>query len=95
MMKMLRAFGRNPENPKNIQIPFMAFIGITEFWEMIDPGSLTDEQREAYDYIRNALNDKKSRILNRQTYTAIVQAQTTEEKQAAFENYKATKGIHT
>ena len=91
MMAMLRQWGNNPANPKKVQISFMAIIGLMEFLNRIDPRTLSSEDREAYDFIRMELTDKQNRVRNRQAYTAIVHAQTPEEKQAAYECNKNTK----
>jgi|GEM_PF-1711109 len=97
MMDYLRAFANNPQNPKNVQISYMSFLAISTFWEMMQPDilqTLSEDERIAFGFVQSELTDKKQRILNRQTYTAIVHAQTEDEKQAAYENYKASKGLY-
>jgi len=92
MMNMLRRWCNNPANPKKVQISFMAVIGIIEFLERIDASTLSSEDREAYEYIRRELLEKKSKVRNRQAYTAIVHA-TGDDKQAALESYLQTKQL--
>ena len=95
MMDFIRAIINNPQNPKNIQIPYAVFMAVERFIGQIDTTTLTDDEKTAHEYVRQELTNKKSRIVNRQTYTAIIQAQTPEEKQTAYENYRATKELYT
>jgi len=92
---MLRRWGDNPANPKNVQISFMAVIGISELLNKISPDALTDDEREAYDFIRNELEAKKARVRNRQAFTAIVHARSSDEKQLAYECYQNTKIVNS
>ena len=95
MMELLQKWGKNPVNPKNVQIPFMAFIGMLEFLKKIDTNALTADEKSAYDFVRRAMEDKKGKIAARQAYAAIVHASGAENKQVAFVNYKATKTLYT
>ncbi|MCL2215790.1 MAG: hypothetical protein FWB91_02090 [Defluviitaleaceae bacterium] len=95
MMEMMRRFGNNPANPKKVQISFMAVIGMLEFLNMLDTSTITSDEKEAYKFILCELEGKKSKVVIRQAYTAIVHAQGAEDKHAAYENYLATKELHT
>jgi predicted Ser/Thr protein kinase len=94
MMNMLRRFGNNPANQKKVQISLMSLIGILEFMKKIDVNILTNDEHEAYKFISRELTNKKTKVRNRQTYTAYVHA-TGDEKQSAFENYLQTKQLGT
>jgi len=91
---MLRSFGSNPENPKKVQISFMAVIGMLEFLNMLDATALSSEDKKAYEFIRHELEDKKAKVRNRQAFAAVIRAQGADEKRAAIESYRATKALN-
>ena len=90
-MNELRNFANNPQNPKNIQISFIVFLAVEMLLAKINENQLTDDEILTLKFACKEIKNKKSKILNRQTFTAIVQAQTEDEKQAAYENYRLTK----
>jgi len=95
MMDMLHTWGSNPANPKNVQVSFMAVIGMLEFLKRLDTNSLSNEDIKAYEFILEELERKKGKIATRQAYTAVTHAQNEKEKQAAFNNYQATKAVYS
>lgn len=95
MMEMLRSWGNNPANPKNIQIPLMVFIGLEAFLNTISQETLTQDEKAAYVYLQKEIRCKKSRILNRQTYTKVIQAGSNEDnRKTALQNYFHTKQVN-
>jgi len=95
MMEFLRAVMNNAQNPKNVQIPFAVFLAVEKFISRIDASALANDDKQAHEYVTSELAGKKSRIVSRQAYKAIVHAQTPEEKQAAFAEYQATREFYS
>ena len=95
MMDMLRTWGSNPANPKNVQVSFMVVIGMIELLKKLDTNSLTNEEIKAYKFIHEELETKKGKIATRQAYTAVVLASDAKEKESAYINYQETKAIYS
>ena len=90
MMDVLRRFRDNPENPKNVQIPFYVLIGMEMFLSNIDTGTLTDDEKAAHKIVLNEIEEKLGRVRNRQAYSEVVRAPK-KDKQAALDAYHSTK----
>jgi len=82
----------NPQNPANIQIPFAMYMLIDQFiTQTTDPNSLTPDEKAACDHINYWMMNKAATVLNRQAYKKVVQAQSSEERQAALVEYHDQK----
>ena len=93
MTETLRNFERNPQTPKKIQIPFTTFLAVEMLLQEIDVATLSKDAQMMHYVVCKELAEKKDRVRNRQAYTAIIHAQSEDEKQAAYENYRLTKGM--
>ena len=93
-MDCLRSQAEYPGSPKNVQISFLTFLAISEIWKALESelfqNMLPIEIRAAFEHVRQELANKKSKMRNRQAYTAITHAHK-DDKQAALENYIFTK----
>jgi len=93
-MEYLRSFAQNPQNPKNIQLPFITFLAIEAIVGAMDKKNLTSEGREVFDFVLTEIVNKKSSIRNRQAFSEIIHAgENKTDKQAALQNYIATKKL--
>jgi len=93
MMNFLNSIQNNPQYPKNVQIPISVFVAIERLWGR-DINTLTNEEKEAFDFVHSSLVDKKNRIRSNQTFKQeVLPAQTQKQKQAAYENWNQTKRL--
>lgn len=89
-MEYLRAFTGNPKNPKLVKIPYETFLIVTWLFGK-DPSTFSVEEKALCEIAMHELNKKRNSIVNRQNYSAMKQAQTESEIQAAYENYRLSK----
>ena len=92
-MQHLHNFVNNPQNPKFVKVPFITFLAMGELFNHIDPNNLSADEMGMYNQALDEIDSKKNAIRNRQAFAGVVQAQTQEEKEAAFENYKNTRDL--
>ena len=90
IFEILQNWKNNPENPKNVQIPFYIIVGIQMLLKKIDTDTLSDGDMAAYELVLWELSEKMRRVRNRQAYTEVVRAPDSE-KQAALDDYHAMK----
>ena len=93
-IEVIRRWRDNPGSPQNVLIPFFVLIGMEMFLNSIDAGSLTDDDKAAYDLIRREILSKKDRVRNRQAYTEFMRSSKSD-KQAALDCYINTKKINS
>jgi len=93
-MEYINSLTNNPLNPKNVQIPFGVFLAAEQFIQKINTSNMSTDELRAYKYLQSALMNKKSRILNRQSFTEIISAKTPAEKEDALQNYRETKRLY-
>ena len=94
MLEKLHAYATRSRIPQKVKIPAIAYLVISEFWEMMQPDivqSLDEQEAEAYEFVRKELAAIKERQRCRSAYTDVVHAQTPEEKQVAYDEYLQTK----
>jgi len=83
----------NSQNPKNIKISFVLFMAIDLLLERLETNNLTQDELLILMHVTSEMGKKKDSIRERQAYNGIVNATTSAEKQAAFENYQNTKQL--
>ena len=89
LIEIMKRFRDNPENPKNVQIPFYVVVGMKYVLEAIDVENI-EFLEEACKEIHKELASKMGKILNRQAYTEYIRASKSN-KQEALDNYIAQK----
>lgn len=90
MIRTLHRFRDNPENPKNVQIPFYVLVGMDMVLSGIDTAFLADDEKAAIELLHGEILEKKAKVANRQAYTHVVRAKA-DEKQAALNAYHEGK----